>query len=178
MTTRFAKATMPGWTRWARTWEPQQFTSTAPRSSDQSSPGFHEVKTPVESGMPASLSPAIPTSLNSSVNAETRCISTEPVGRTESHGLWAFEGFSVSVAGSDCGDGSSITAGVELGHGGFGEVAAVGDLPFVVHVGQHSADEADDGGLVGEDPDHPGAAFEALMSSRRAAGRRGAWCGR
>jgi hypothetical protein len=65
---------------------------------------------------------------------------------------WAFEGFSVSVAGSDCGDGSSITAGVELGHGGFGEVAAVGDLPFVVHVGQHSADEADDGGSLGKIP--------------------------
>jgi hypothetical protein len=30
--------------------------------------------------MPASLSPAIPTSLNSSVNAGTRCISIEPVG--------------------------------------------------------------------------------------------------
>ena len=73
---------------------------------------------------------------------------------------WAFEGFSVSVAGSDCGDGSSITAGVELGHGGFGEVAAVGDLPFVVHVGQHRADEADDGRLVGEDPDHPGITYE------------------
>jgi hypothetical protein len=54
----------------------------------------------------------------------------------------------MSVAGFDCGDGSSITAGVELGHGGFGEVAAVGDLPFVVHIGQHGADEADDGGLV------------------------------
>ena len=67
------------------------------------------------------------------------------------------------VAGSDCGDGSSITAGVELGHGGFGEVAAVGDLPFVVHVGQHGADEADDGGLVGEDPDHPGAAFDLFV---------------
>ena len=38
-----------------------------------------------------------------------------------------------------------------LGHGGFGEVAAVGDLPFVVHVGQHGPDEADDGGLVAKD---------------------------
>ena len=80
---------------------------------------------------------------------------------------WAFEGFSVSVAGSDCGDCSSITAGVELGHGGFGEVAAVGDLPFVVHVGQHSADEADGGGLVGEDPDHPGAALISLLTRSR-----------
>src|SRR5829696_6877674 len=65
---------------------------------------------------------------------------------------WAFEGFSVSVAGSDCGDGSSITAGVELGHGGFGEVAAVGDLPFVVHVGQHSADEGMTAGSLGKIP--------------------------
>jgi hypothetical protein len=80
MTTRSAKATMRGWTRWARTWEPQLFTSTAPPSSDQSSPEFHEVKTPVGSGMPASLWPATPTSLSSSVNAGTRCISTEPRG--------------------------------------------------------------------------------------------------
>jgi hypothetical protein len=65
---------------------------------------------------------------------------------------WAFEGFLMSVAGCDCGDSSNITVGVELGHGGFGEVAAVGDLPFVVDVRQHGADEADDGGLVGEDP--------------------------
>ena len=56
-------------------------TSTAPRSSDQSSPGFHEVKTPVGSGMPASLWPATPTSLNSSGNAGTRCISTERPGK-------------------------------------------------------------------------------------------------
>jgi hypothetical protein len=36
---------------------------------------------------------------------------------------WTFGGLSMSVAGSDCGDGSSINGGVELGHGGFGEVA-------------------------------------------------------
>jgi hypothetical protein len=51
-------------------------TSTAPLSSDQSSPGFHEVKTPVGSGMPPSLWPAIPTSLSSSGNAGTRCTSS------------------------------------------------------------------------------------------------------
>src|SRR4029453_9968352 len=78
MTTRFAKAPMPGWTRWEKTWEPQRFTSTAPRSSDQSSPEFHEVKTPVGSGMPASPWPATPTSMSSSVNAGNPRNSTEP----------------------------------------------------------------------------------------------------
>jgi hypothetical protein len=70
----------------------------------------------------------------------------------------------MSVAGFDCGDGSSITAGVELGHGGFGEVAAVGDLPFVVHVGQHGADEVDDGGRVAKDrfsDESPSGRFDA-----------------
>jgi hypothetical protein len=58
----------------------------------------------------------------------------------------------MSVADSDGGDGSSITVGVDLGHGGFGEIAAIG-VPFVVHVGQYGADWADDSGLVGENPD-------------------------
>ena len=56
----------------------QRFTSTALRSSDQSSPGFREAKTPVGSGMPASRWPATPTSLSSSENARTHCISIEP----------------------------------------------------------------------------------------------------
>jgi hypothetical protein len=44
------------------------------------------VKTPVGSGMPASLWPATPTSLSSSANARTRCISTEPQeGRPQCH---------------------------------------------------------------------------------------------
>ena len=55
----------------------------------------------------------------------------------------------MSVAGSDCGDGSSIAGRVELGHRALGEVAAVGDLPFVVGVVEDGTDEADDGGLVG-----------------------------
>jgi hypothetical protein len=54
----------------------------------------------------------------------------------------------MSVVGSDCGDGTSIAGWVELGHGGFGEVAALGDLPFIVGVVQHRTDETDDGGLV------------------------------
>ena len=52
---------------------------------------------------------------------------------------------------------------VELCHGLFGEVAAVGDLPFVVDVSQHGADEADHGRFVWEDADHPGAAFDLLV---------------
>lgn len=47
----------------------------------------------------------------------------------------------MSVAGSDCGDGTSIAGGVELGHRALGEIAAVGDLPFVVGVVQHRTDE-------------------------------------
>jgi hypothetical protein len=32
--------------------------------------------------------------------------------------------------------------GAEFGHGGFGQVAAVGDLPFVVEFGQYGASQA------------------------------------
>jgi hypothetical protein len=74
----------------------------------------------------------------------------------------------MSVASRDGGDGSSITDRVDLGHGAFGEVAAVGDLPLVVHVGQDGADEADHGWLVGEDPHHPGAAFDLLVDQSAA----------
>ena len=55
----------------------------------------------------------------------------------------------MSFAGFDRGDGSSIADGVELGHGTFGEVAAVGHLPFMMEVVEDRADEADDAGLVG-----------------------------
>jgi hypothetical protein len=44
-----------------------------------------------------------------------------------------------------------------------GQVAAIGDLPFVVDVGQDGADEADHGWLVGEDADDAGAAFDLLV---------------
>jgi hypothetical protein len=47
------------------------------------------------------------------------------------------------------GDELSIALGVEQGHGAFGEVSAFAGLPFVVDVGQHGADEADDAGFVG-----------------------------
>ena len=70
----------------------------------------------------------------------------------------------MSVAGFDCGDGSSIAGWVDLGHGGLGEVAAVGDLPFVVDVGQDRADEADDGGFVREDADDAGSRLISLLT--------------
>jgi hypothetical protein len=69
----------------------------------------------------------------------------------------------MSVAGFDCGDESSIAARVDLGHGSFGEVAAVGDLPLVVEVVQHRSDEADDAGLIREDPDDAGSAFDLAV---------------
>ena len=71
----------------------------------------------------------------------------------------------MSVAGSDCGDSTSIAGRVELGHRALGEVAAVGDLPFVVGIVQHGANKADDGGLVGEDADDPGSAFDLPVES-------------
>jgi hypothetical protein len=52
---------------------------------------------------------------------------------------------------------------VELCHGLFGEVAAVGDLPFVMHVVQDGADQPDDGGLVWEDSHHSGTTFDLLV---------------
>ncbi len=44
----------------------------------------------------------------------------------------------------------SVARLVEFGHGRVGEVAA-GDGPLVVLVGEDCADEADGGGVVGED---------------------------
>jgi hypothetical protein len=48
-------------------------------------------------------------------------------------------------------------------HGSFGEVAAVGDGPFVVDLDQDCAGEAQQGLGVGEDPDDVGAAFDLLV---------------
>src|SRR4051794_14211282 len=93
------------------------------------------------------------------------CISGIRATRTRAvpRGVVGIGRFSMSVAGLDRGDEASITGGVELGNGGLGEVAAVGDLPLVVHVGEHGADEADHGGLVGENPDDAGAALDFLV---------------
>ena len=84
----------------------------------------------------------------------------------------------MSVAAVEFGDEVSIALGVEPRHRAFGEVAAVAGLPFVVHVGEHGADESDHGGFVGEDADDTGASFEALMSRGRVGGRLGPWFGR
>jgi hypothetical protein len=70
----------------------------------------------------------------------------------------------VSVAGVEFGDGASIALGIELGHRSFGEVVAVASLPFVIGVGEDGADEADQPGLVREDPDNAGAKNEPLRS--------------
>ena len=67
------------------------------------------------------------------------------------------------VAGCELGDVVSIALGVEDRHRAFGEVAAVAGLPFVVHIGQDRADEADDSGVVREDADDTGAAFDLFV---------------
>ena len=59
------------------------------------------------------------------------------------------------VAGCEFGCGAIIALEVEESRGVFGEVAAVGGLPFVVEVGEDGADGADGGGFVGEDPHYP-----------------------
>ena len=58
--------------------------------------------------------------------------------------------------------GVSIARGVELGHRVLGEVVAVGG-PVVVLLGEHGADETDDGAVVGEYLHDVGSAFEALF---------------
>ena len=53
----------------------------------------------------------------------------------------------------------------DLPHRAFGQVAAVGGLPFIVLFGEDGADEADHGGVVGEDPDHVASAFDLFLDS-------------
>ena len=52
-------------------------------------------------------------------------------------------------------------------HGFFGEVATVGDVPLVVDLQQHGADQAQHGGVVREDPDErmPWTTSEAVWNS-------------
>jgi hypothetical protein len=69
----------------------------------------------------------------------------------------------VLVAPVEFGDVASIALGVELRHGAVGEVATVGCLPLVVHVGEHGADDADHGRFVGEDPDDSRPAFDLFV---------------
>jgi hypothetical protein len=63
------------------------------------------------------------------------------------------------LAAFDGGAGATISDLVEVGHGSFGEVAAVAGDPFVVHVEQDGSNEPDDGGVVREDPNHAAAAL-------------------
>jgi hypothetical protein len=48
---------------------------------------------------------------------------------------------------------------VQQAHGAFGEVAAVGDLPFVVRLDQHRAGQPQQGLGIREDADDVGAAL-------------------
>ena len=59
------------------------------------------------------------------------------------------------VAGCEFACDGSIALGIEQAHGVFGEVAAVGDLRFVMQVREDGAEVADGGVLVGEDPHDP-----------------------
>jgi hypothetical protein len=51
----------------------------------------------------------------------------------------------------------------EQGHGAFGEVAAVADLPLVVGFDEHGAGEAEQGGWVGKDADDIGTPLDLLV---------------
>ena len=59
----------------------------------------------------------------------------------------------------------------ELGHGRFGEVAAFGDLPFVVGLDQHGPGQAEQRGGVGEHTDDVGAALDLLVDPFQRVGR-------
>ena len=72
----------------------------------------------------------------------------------------------MSVAGFDCGDGPESLSGPSWPWR-LVEVAAVGDLPFVVDVGQDRADQADEGGRAGKDADDAGSAFVSCRPARR-----------
>jgi hypothetical protein len=53
----------------------------------------------------------------------------------------------------------------QQGHGFFGEVAAVADLPFVVDLAEDRTGEAEQRGGVGEDTDDVGAAADLGVES-------------
>jgi len=53
----------------------------------------------------------------------------------------------------------------EQGHGAFGEVAAVADLPLVMGFDQHRAGQPQQRLRVGEHPDNVGAALDLLVQS-------------
>jgi hypothetical protein len=60
---------------------------------------------------------------------------------------------------------------VEQGHGGFGEVAAIADLPFIVRLDQDGAGQPEQGFGVGEDAGDVGAALDLLVEPLQRIGR-------
>jgi hypothetical protein len=52
---------------------------------------------------------------------------------------------------------------VEQREGGFGQVAFVGDLPFVMGFDEHRAGQPQQGGRVGEHSHDVGAAFDLVV---------------
>jgi len=66
--------------------------------------------------------------------------------------------FAGGVAGGGCG-------WVQCGHGGFREVAAVGDLPLVVGFDEHTGGQAQQRLGVGEDADNVGAAADFAVEA-------------
>ena len=78
---------------------------------------------------------------------------------------------SVLVAVCEFGGSDGIGGWLELGHGAFGEVAAVGGLVFVVCVGEDGADEAHGGGFVRSVAHYPGSAFDFFVDPLQGVGR-------
>ena len=70
----------------------------------------------------------------------------------------------MSVAAVEFGGVVSLARRVELGHGAFGEVGAIGYSPFVVHVREHGANESDHGGFVREDSHDTGRRLISLLT--------------
>ena len=59
----------------------------------------------------------------------------------------------------------------QQGHRSLRQVAPIGHLPLVVGLDHHRGDQALDGGVVGEDPDHVGAALDLSMEALERVGR-------
>jgi hypothetical protein len=53
----------------------------------------------------------------------------------------------------------------QLGHGGLGQVAPVGDLPLVMGLDEHAGGETEQGVIVGEDADDVGAPLNLFVES-------------
>ena len=71
---------------------------------------------------------------------------------------------------------ASVSGGVSSAIG-FGLHVAVLELPLVVGLQQHGADQADDGALVGKDADNIGAPFDLLVQPFQRVCADGSCCG-